>query len=34
MHVKFNNWELEDEGGAWLEMSKADTPQDEGADWW
>ena len=34
VHVKFNNWELEDEGGAWLEMEKADAPHDEGADWW
>ena len=34
MHVKFNNWELEDEVGAWFEMDKADAPHDEGADWW
>ena len=34
VHVEFNNWELEDEGGAWLEMEKADAPCDEGADWW
>ena len=34
VHVKFNNWELEDGGGAWLEMEKADAPNDAGADWW
>jgi len=34
VHVKFNNWELEGDGGAWFEMEKADAPHDEGADWW
>ena len=34
VHVKFNNWELEDEGGAWLEMEPAGVPHEGGADWW
>ena len=34
VHVKFNNWELEGEGGAWLEMEPACAPHEGGADWW
>ena len=34
IHVKYNNWELEGEGGAWLDLEHTDAPHDQGADWW
>ena len=34
VHAKFNYWELDSEGGAWLEMEPAGAPHEGGADWW
>jgi hypothetical protein len=34
IHVKYNNWELEGEGGAWFDLEHTDAPHEQGADWW
>ena len=32
--MKYNNWELEGEEGAWFDLEHTDAPHDYGADWW
>ena len=34
IHLKYNNWELEGEAGAWLDLEHTNAPHEQGADWW